>query len=109
MSKRLEYFRFEVIPEGYNIYALGPDQLCGMPGLGGYRIEVGYGGKRYGIGNYMPSPEIGITESFLEHLIRYAAEEFKKAIRKETDDKAKAELDAAVTKAADAYAAKVRR
>jgi hypothetical protein len=88
MSK-LNYFRFEVTPEGPGY---GP-----FDGFGNYiptyRIEVGYNGKRLTTQSYMPPVEVGLMESFLEHLVRQATEALRKALGDEADKAAKAHID----------------
>lgn len=108
--KQIEYFRFEVLPDSpYMAYAGEMSFAYGYPI---YRIEVGYGGRRYGLNRAMPPGDIGVTESYLEHFIRDAVREFQKAIRSDEIDKAGKALDVAkdkLVKAADEYAKQARK
>jgi hypothetical protein len=103
MSEKLEYFKFEVVPENLGVTYAPNNNYYRVPL---FHVEVAYGGKRYGFNCMLPSDERLLTESYLEHFIRMAVGEFRKAIAKEADDKAREDLDskqAAFVKAADNY------
>lgn len=98
---QIERFTFEAIPEKYTrastIYPYG---LCAPVPM--FRISVTYGGEHYNLTIPAYNDQTMISESYLEHFIRRAVEEFKAAVRKEAADKANAKVEAVKAEAVKA-------
>lgn len=105
MTKRIEHFVFEYIPEQYARYSFTeyePDRA--WPPM--VKIRVNYGSERYDLNLSTYTDDRMLTESFLEYLIRQAVGEFRKHISKQASEKARKALERKqqeFIKAADDY------